>query len=190
MYETGIYSISRQLVEAVGLDNFNCIPNSCSDEHELAEYQDINNFLKEEALKYDEGNLSRTFLYIEHDRVVGFFTTAASLTTIKRAYRKAKQILSGSVSDYSTIDIVYFAIDRRYQGSGYGKTLMKYVLNSLYKNVIPFTGDSLVTVQALQSASDFYQGQFQFEPHASKNHKGKQDLALTISEIKRLLYES
>lgn len=187
-YDTGVYPISQQLIEAVGLDNFNCVPENCIDERELADYGDINNFLKEDALAFDKGNLARTFLYVEDNQLVGYYTTSASLTTMKRNYRKAKQILSGKVSDYPTIDIVYFAIDRRYQSNGYGKTLMKYVLKSLYENVIPYTGVSLITVQALETASDFYQHQFQFEPHASKNHKGKQDLALTISEIERLIY--
>jgi len=188
MSEAGIYPISTLIdLKGVGLDNFNCIPVTCKDSKEKQDYEDINQFLLNDALKFDIEQLAKTFLYLENNRVIGFFTTSASLSTIKKEYRKEKGITFNGLSEYPTINISYFAIDKNFQGSGYGKMLMKFVLTMIYENVAQYTGVSLVTVEALAGAKSFYMDNFKFESHASKNNKGKQDVALTIPEIEQLL---
>lgn len=115
----------------------------------------INQFLVTEAYDFDIGNLAKTFVYLQDNVVVGFFTTLASLTTIKNTYRKEKKIITNGASNYPVIDIVYFAIDKHYQRKQLGSALMKTLLTMLYENVITHTGVALVTVQALGPAVPF-----------------------------------
>lgn len=186
MSEPGVYPIAS-LIDRSCLAKFDCTPIGCTDSTNISEYADINHFLIDSAYDYDVGNLAKTYVYLQNDNVIGFFTTLASLTTIKSAYRRAKHITTNGASNYPSIDIVYFAIDRNYQQQKEGSALMKALLTMIYEEVVPYTGVALVTVQALEVAVSFYAEKFSFERHASKNSRGKQDMALTIPEIEELV---
>lgn len=186
MGKTGLYPISA-LIDRACLTTFDCVPPACSTESELNDYTSINQFLVTEAYDFDIGNLAKTFVYLQDNVVVGFFTTLASLTTIKNTYRKEKKIITNGASNYPVIDIVYFAIDKHYQRKQLGSALMKTLLTMLYENVITHTGVALVTVQALETAVPFYTRNFSFERHASRNPRGQQEMALTIPEIAQLI---
>ena len=169
------------------LRRFDCDNGLNSDLNVVSEYRDINYFLQERAHSFDSANLAKTFVMSYHNDLVGFFTTAAGLTSLKRVYRKRKQVMFGGLSIYPTVDIVYFAIDRSYQGMGIGKIMMAALMRLIIENVVTHTGVTLLTVQALEVATPFYQDVFAFEAHDSHNLHGRQNLALTIAEVQRIL---
>jgi len=169
------------------LRRFDCDNGLNSDPSVVSEYRDINYFLRERAHTFDSANLAKTFVMSYHSELVGFFTTTVGLTSLKRLYRKRKQVMFGGVSLYPTVDFVYFAIDRSYQGMGIGKIMMAALMRLIVENVVTHTGVTLLTVQALEVAATFYQDEFAFEAHDSRNLHGKQNLALTITEVQRIL---
>jgi GNAT superfamily N-acetyltransferase len=90
---------------------------------------DLDEFLKQDALKQKEACYGTTHLLIHNNReIIGFFTLLNDSITINerdRARIKAEKDIS--YKDTPALKIGRFAIDTRFQRQGYGTTTLKWI---------------------------------------------------------------
>lgn len=128
----------------------------CSDEEQ------VEFFLKEEALNLMERNLVRTRLFFDQDEnLIGFYSLFNDNIKINKQKRRELDIrLPDKVKVIPGIRLHYLGVDTRFRNMGYGKYLMASVL---YHSAVvsKITGCSLITVESTKNARSFYD-KFQF----------------------------
>lgn len=117
--------------------------------------QDLNEFIKEDALKHQKEKIAMTYLCFHGNDLVGYFTWLTDAIEIKGDDKKVFETMDMGYRTYPAIKIGRMAIDKRYSGRGIGKFLVKIVIS----NVLLFSkyiGCRFVTVDAYPNAKDFY----------------------------------
>lgn len=121
------------------------------DEHDDLSYftsynEDLNDFLKNDALQYQEQLTATTYVAEYRDRIIGYVSIL--MDSIKsKTMQKEDRITEMQVSYYPAMKIGRLAVDKRYENKGLGRLL---VLNA--KNV----ACRLVIVDAKTEAVEFY----------------------------------
>lgn len=91
----------------------------------------LNNFLKNEALRYNQENYSRTNIYLENGTCVAYYSLAMNAI-------KDPRINIGneyeSLKSYPALFLTRFAIDKRYQKSSIGKAILNEIIKHAYEN--------------------------------------------------------
>lgn len=88
----------------------------------------LNDFLKKDALRYNQNNLSRTNIFVKNGVCIAYYSLA--MNAIKEQsinVEEEYQILKS----YPALFLTRFAVDKRYQKSG----IAKAILNAIVKNV-------------------------------------------------------
>ncbi|WP_415634068.1 GNAT family N-acetyltransferase [Oenococcus sp.] len=67
------------------------------------------------------------------------------------------------MTEYPSINIVYFAVAESFQNKGFGKELMLSLLGNIYDHRLEFGGLSFVTVENLPESQSFYRKNFAFD---------------------------
>lgn len=148
---------------------------------------EIDSFLKTKAR--DWSIVSNTFLLVnkQTDEIVAFYTLSNGLTKLTKKYKKKHEFKFSEITEYPSINIVYFAVAESFQNKGFGKELMLSLLGSIYDHRLEFGGLSFVTVESLPESQSFYRKNFAFDNEESQNTFGNCTLALTLKEIGQLL---
>jgi GNAT superfamily N-acetyltransferase len=123
----------------------------CSDEPQ------VEMFLKEEALYYQEHGITITRLcFDEHHNLVGYFTLFNDLVQrIGKQKRKKLQWELPSLDFYPAIRLHYFGVDERFRKQGIGHTMMMEVFD-ICSQVSENTGCLFISVEALNNSVAFY----------------------------------
>jgi len=134
-----------------------------SDEYDLSKFDcnsdDLNDFIKNDALKQQEENLSTTQLVLCDNEIIGFFSLLAD--TIKMNYIQDTITIETikeqkpQVKHLPGVKIGRFAISNKYSNKGIGTHIMKQaIINilSLSKQV----GLRFIIVDAYANAYNFY----------------------------------
>ena len=131
---------------------------------------DLNDFLLNEALDYQKELLAKTYLVVNEDNgdVIAYFSLLndtirleeTSKATANRINRKIPN--SKRRKHYPALKIGRLAVDSRYAGKGLGEQILKSICLMFRHN--NRTGCRFLTVDALASASGFYEnkGNFRF----------------------------
>ena len=115
---------------------------------------DLDEFLKKHAKNNDLNGYGKTFVLVDNDAFIGFFTLcSASIAFEEYPASKAQHLPKYPIP---CIRIARLAVDKRFQGEGYGKELLKQAFLRIL-NVYPTIGIRLVVVDAKQSAASFYE---------------------------------
>ncbi len=109
--------------------------------------QQINNFFKLNALKEHSDRLSSTYLITEENEIIiGFYTINIYSISFKNKEKK----------DYPySINLAYFAIDKKYQNMGYGTELINIITLEILE-IARKIGIRYFSVQALDNKKDWY----------------------------------
>ena len=113
----------------------------------------LNIFLSEYALKNDINNIGKTFLLVEGEKVLGFFTLAAasiSLESLPDNYKKLPKY------PLPVIRIARLAVDSKYQHNHLGKLLLQHAL-SIIINISKKVGTYGIVVDAKETSKGFYE---------------------------------
>jgi GNAT superfamily N-acetyltransferase len=90
--------------------------------------QDLNEFVKEDALTYVNGKISVTYILSNKDNAIGFFCLSNDSIEIK-GKAKTTLIKAGKrQKTYPALKIGRLGIDKRYQGKGFGSFIIKHTL--------------------------------------------------------------
>lgn len=119
----------------------------------------LNSFLTECASQNEKKGVGRTYLLVENEEIIGYFTLSAAEIRCDSLSDKQKKGLPRY--PIPAIRIARFAIDCRFRGKGYGKTMMRYALTKCV-SVALNVGVVFVIVDAKPNAISFFR-RFGFE---------------------------
>lgn len=115
---------------------------------------DLNEFLKYDALNNQNGWLSATHVLCDGEKIIGFFTLVAD-TLQKDKIAEADRVDEYSYPKYSCIKLARLAVDKAYQGCGVGTELMIYAF-AVGRKIVLYEGGKFFTVDAKNTAVGFY----------------------------------
>lgn len=124
-------------------------------------YPQLNEWLPRYAWQNQQANTARTFVVCVENRVVGFYSLAVGAVEHIDAPQRVKKGLARH--PIPVMILARLAVDRRYQGMGIGRGLLK---DSLLRtiNASDYAGIRAILVHAKdEKARTFYQ-KFDFEP--------------------------
>ena len=115
----------------------------------------LDTWLKERALKNEEGGASRTYVICSGDRVVGYYALAAGSILNAQAPGPVRRNMPDPIP---VILPGRLAIDKAWKGKGLGKALLRdAVLRTIHASEI--TGVRALLVHAIsEEVKSFYQG--------------------------------
>lgn len=115
---------------------------------------DIDEFLKNYALAEQDDKLSRTYLVILNNDVIGFFSLAASSIEVL-AIETTDSIEQFSESVYPAIDIPKLAIDKKFQRKGIGEYTLKAAIGKIL-SISEDIGCRYITLDSVKDKVGFY----------------------------------
>ena len=138
-----------------------------NENHDLSEFdcgdEDLNNFLKEDALKLQNSKLSHTKLIIYNEKVIGY-TSIITDTLILKNIRDQKVKLdikkelkiSNKNKNLPAVKIGRLAIDRKYSGKGLGSDILLNIIYNLKNISNNEIGLRFIIVEGYAKAYTFY----------------------------------
>jgi GNAT superfamily N-acetyltransferase len=145
---------------------------SLREENELASFcsnsDELNDFLKSDALKAQNDLISRTYLCFWKESLAGFVT----LTTDTIGYNLVEQCdgIEGYVyQKYPAIKIARLAVDDGYKRRGIGQNLLLWAVGKAYE-ISKQIGCRYITVDAKRESINFY---LKYEFKIIKKHKDR-----------------
>ena len=110
-----------------------------SNEHDLSEFDcgdfDINEFLKEDAMNYQNEKMANTYVFHEDNKVIAFFSILNDCLHDKgfesnvwnKFHRKRKIPNNKRTKQYPAIKIGRLGVTKNYQGTGIAYELMDFI---------------------------------------------------------------
>jgi GNAT superfamily N-acetyltransferase len=124
-------------------------------------YPQLNEWLQRYAWQNQQANVARTFVVCVKSRVVGFYSLAVGAVDHIEAPQRVKKGVARH--PIPVMILARLAVDRRYQGMGIGRGLLKdSILRTI--NASDYAGIRAILVHAKdEKARTFYQ-KFDFDP--------------------------
>lgn len=116
--------------------------------------KELDSFFKKHALKNDCNGYGKTFVLIDNNRIIGFFTLCSSSIKYEEFPHDKTHLIPRH--PISCIRIARLAVDEKYQGKGYGKELLKQAFLKIL-NASVTIGIRLIVVDAKESSTSFYE---------------------------------
>lgn len=128
----------------------------------FCEDDDLNEFLKDDALKQQKEKLNLTKLIICDDEIIGYVTLLADgikLKDIKSEETRLtiqEKLETGNNKLVPAIKIGRFAVDKKYSNNGLGSHLLRNILVNVRFISENYVGVRFVVVNAYAKAYEFY----------------------------------
>jgi GNAT superfamily N-acetyltransferase len=116
--------------------------------------EDLNDFLRHDAIRSQEDLISRTYLCFWNSRLAGFFTLVTDTIEVKLV-EKEDGIDDYSYQKYPAIKIARMAVDEGLLGLGIGRYLLLAALGKVY-HLSQEVGCRYITVDSKKEAVGFY----------------------------------
>jgi GNAT superfamily N-acetyltransferase len=128
---------------------------------------DLNDFLKNDAAKYQDEHLSRTRLAFLDGAIVGYLTILADCIILKSGEKRHLFDFHRSVYTFSALKIGRIGVQKESQGSHIGTQLLKYAISlAIRLNQELHIGCRLITVDAYPKSIGWYEKNgFVFNKH-------------------------
>lgn len=128
---------------------FNCLIFTNELENFDCEHNEINEYFKKEASQKDGSNTAKTFVLINSENIVGFYTLTVDSIDVRN-------LETHTSIKCPIVNLAYFAIDKKYQRRGYGSLLMQEVFRSV--SVISYyTGVEQIYLESVDDSIGFYE---------------------------------
>lgn len=116
---------------------------------------DLNDFLKNDALSNQELLINRTFVCIYKGRVIGFFSLLADTIKVVEM-KKGKTNEEHPYREYPSMKIGRLAVDKRFERKNVGKYLILKICGAAFK-IIQIIGVRFITVDSKEKSIKFYE---------------------------------
>lgn len=137
------------------------------EEHDLSDFdcgdEELNDFLKNDALKQQSEKLNVTKLALYDGKIIGYaslLTDTIILRKIKdeklRVKLKGKLNLNSNEKEISAVMIGRFALDKKYTGKGLGSHILRNILKNLKEISKNKVGFRFIVIEGYASAFNFY----------------------------------
>lgn len=91
----------------------------------------LNHFLKNNALSYNQDNLSRTNIFIENGKCIAYYSLAMNAIKEPKIDIEEKYTF---LKSYPAVFLTRFAIDKSFQQTGLGKNILNSIIRNTYKD--------------------------------------------------------
>ncbi|RZU99162.1 GNAT family N-acetyltransferase [Spiribacter vilamensis] len=122
------------------------------------EFTPLKAFLKNEAADFHRRNVAKSYVAVdESHRVRGYITLICSQVQIAQAHHRPEGN-KGPIAYKSlpSIKVARLATDKRYQGSGLGRSLLDLALAIALGDIMPAVGCRFLVVDAKKPSVGFY----------------------------------
>ncbi len=117
------YLLSEKWLEAI--KDFDCCSSKCNN------FEKLNKFLKESGLKYNQGNLSRTNIYVNNGMCIAYYSLAMNAIKDPRINVEEEYRV---LTSYPALFLTRLAVDKRYQHKRLGKMILNSIIKHAYEN--------------------------------------------------------
>lgn len=129
---------------------------------------DLNEFLKEDALKHQKEKITATYLCFYAGKVIGYFTWLTDVIELKGKDKRVFRKMGVAYRSYPAIKLARLAVDKNYAKSGVGSYLVDCILEEI-SSFSEHIGCRYITVDAYPGAYNFYK-KLGFKVHTEKEH--------------------
>ena len=116
--------------------------------------KDLDNFLNKHAYDNDKNGYGKTYVLIDKNIIVGFFTICSAQIRFEAFPNKSQLTLPRY--PIPSVRIARLGVHKDYQHQGYGRELLKQAFLKIL-NVASSIGIKLVIVDAKESSKSFYE---------------------------------
>ncbi len=117
---------------------------------------DLNSFLKEDALLYQNGLLAITYLCLYKNQVVGYFSLSSDSIRLDLEEKETMPEPKRRLGEYPAVKIGRLAVHKDFIKRGIGTFLVKAAMGKVVVSIMKEIGCRFVTVDAYEQAIDFY----------------------------------
>ena len=133
--------------------------------------KDINDFIKNDALAYQEKKLATTTIFIDAGDIIGFFSAAADSLKLILPEKEEHKVKNKPLKEFPAIKIARLGRNKKYRGQKVGTNILKwaigYILNCSQMIAIRF-----VTVDAYPDKVSWYED-YGFKKNEDKHYTKK-----------------
>lgn len=105
--------------------------------HNLSKFdcndEDINDFVKNEALVYQDKKLATTTIFIYKDEIIGFFSAAADSLRLKSSEKAEHKVSEKPIKEFPAIKIARLGRDKKLKGEKVGTDILKWAIGYILK---------------------------------------------------------
>jgi len=141
----------------------------CSSGH--GEDNDLNDFIKNDALKQIEEGWNRTYVAVEKGTkdVIGFFAICQDALAIEKETAKK---LNKPYQQIPAIKIARVAVDKNYQTKGVGEHIVCYAMGLIVEKICPLIGGVYITLDSYKHRVDWYKRHFKSRENTMISQNG------------------
>tara|TARA_Y100000310_G_C20605128_1_gene775109 strand:- start:869 stop:1405 length:537 start_codon:yes stop_codon:yes gene_type:complete len=148
---------------------------SLSKLYDLSEFDcgdsDLNEFLQRDSFKYQKQLLTKIFLIIVEENVVGFFSISNDAIKLKQEERDTNNIKH--LQEYPASKIGRLGVDKRFQKRNIGRAIIKIAIGLILSSS-KYSACRFVIVDSYPTALEFYK-KFGFVINEHSKYKKKID---------------
>lgn len=154
---------------------------------------DLNDFVKNDALKYQNQKIAQTTCLIYEGEIVSFYTLVCdSLRLTKKEKSKLFPWGKRGYDDYPALKIARMASKKKYQHMGLGSFMLRVILGMACDLNQKGIACRFITVDAYSKVKDFYLKNG-FVPNLSDEQKNEKRISMRLNilgEIKDIIVET
>lgn len=156
------------------LDSFKCA--------ESLESEEIERFLREQALFYHEEGLARVVLVLHGHIIVGYF--ALAMGRIYLSWRKKAHLFGEKAEmEIPALLLARMGVHQNFRQKGIGRVILRRVFDIADK-ISEYVGFRFIFVDSKQQSAEFYR-KFGFKENTSEKYKGRKHINM-ILDLKRM----
>lgn len=152
-----------------------------TEEHDLSEFDcgddDLNDFLKNDALKQQKSRLNVTKLILYEGKIIGYVSLLTDTLVLKNIQDEKIQLniknqleIKSKNKNISAVKIGRLALDKKYSGEGLGSHILRNILTNLKIISEKEIGFRFIIVEGYAKAFNFYVVKNGFE-YLKKDYK-------------------
>ncbi len=120
------------------------------------EDNDLNSFLKDDALIYQNGSLAITYLCLYKNQIIGYFSLSSDAIRLDIGEKEAMPEPKRRLGEYPAVKISRLAVHKDFRKRVVGTFLVKAAVGKIAGAIIKEIGVRFVTVDAYEQATEFY----------------------------------
>ena len=127
--------------------------------HDLSSFHcrndDLNDFLKSDAIQSQDDLISRTYLCLWHDTILGYLALVTDTIEVK-LIEKGDGVADYPYPRYPSIKIARLAVEEKFEGRGIGRFLLFWATGKVYQRSNEI-GCRYITLDSKQESLGFYE---------------------------------
>lgn len=117
---------------------------------------DLNDFLRNDALVYQEKKIAVTFIFSYHEKIIGFFCCSSDAIRLKEEEKKTDNLCGKQIHDFPAIKVGRLARDKVFSKQKIGSFILKSAIGYV-ESLSNSVGVRYVTVDAYPQRAKWYQ---------------------------------